>query len=147
MLWQPLCPSHHAPASAPQICARPALLASAARAAPRSPQVGRDSRPYMRAAYEAFRDGLGADSIAAAAGPDPDAGPSFYAWMYVGLYHEAHGDAASAKEAMLRCVHLGASGGTPATAGCLYAGVGAWEGGGAAGGGAVGQVGLLKRSH
>ncbi|KIZ06607.1 hypothetical protein MNEG_1341 [Monoraphidium neglectum] len=58
----------------------------------------------MRAAYEAFRDGLGADSIAAAAGPDPDAGPSFYAWMYVGLYHEAHGDAASAKEAMLRAV-------------------------------------------
>ncbi|GBF91154.1 hypothetical protein Rsub_04823 [Raphidocelis subcapitata] len=67
-------------------------------------QVGRDSRPYMRAAYEAFRDGAGAGAIAAAAGPDPGAGPAFYAWLYVGLYHEAHGDAGAAREAMLRAV-------------------------------------------
>ncbi|KAI8472040.1 MAG: hypothetical protein J3K34DRAFT_415513 [Monoraphidium minutum] len=66
--------------------------------------VGRDSRPYMRAAYEAFRDGSGASAIAAAAGPDPDAGPSFYAWLYVALYNEAHGDAGAAREAMLRAV-------------------------------------------
>lgn len=58
----------------------------------------------MRAAYEAFRDGLGAGSIAAAAGPDPDAGPAFYAWLYAGLYHEAHGAEADARDALLRCV-------------------------------------------
>jgi len=57
----------------------------------------------MRAAYEAFRDGSGAAAIAAAGGGDPEAGPSFYASLYVGLYHEAHGEADAAKEAMLRC--------------------------------------------
>jgi hypothetical protein len=64
--------------------------------------VGRDSRAYMRAAYEAFRDGAGADAIAAAAGPDPNAGPAFYSSLYVGLYQEAHGDEGGAREAMLR---------------------------------------------
>lgn len=56
----------------------------------------------MRAAYEAFRDGSGADAIAAAAGPDPEAGPAFYSSLYVGLYHEAHGQPEAAKEAMLK---------------------------------------------
>jgi hypothetical protein len=67
--------------------------------------VGRDSRPYMRAAYEAFRDGGGPGAIAAAAGPDPNAGPAFYSSLYVALYLEAHGDAAGAREAMLRAVN------------------------------------------
>ena len=58
----------------------------------------------MRAAYEAFKTGAGADAIAAAAGPDPDAGAAFYAWLYVALYHEAHGDAEAARGAMLRAV-------------------------------------------
>lgn len=78
----------------------PTLLAPHRRAYGR--QVGRDSRPYMRAAYEAFRSGAGAAAVASEAGPDPEAGPAFYSWMYVGLYHEAHGDTSAAKEAMLK---------------------------------------------
>jgi hypothetical protein len=75
--------------------------------------VGRDSRPYMRAAYEAFRDGAGADAIAAAAGPDPEAGPAFYSWLYVGLYHEAHGEPEAARAALLRWAGRGGGRGGP----------------------------------
>lgn len=84
------------------MCEARLLPGGAADARARMLVVGRDSRPYMRAAYEAFRDGAGPAAIAAAAGPDPEAGPSFYSLLYQGLYAEAHGDAAAAREAMRR---------------------------------------------
>ncbi|EFN56395.1 hypothetical protein CHLNCDRAFT_22249 [Chlorella variabilis] len=73
--------------------------------------VGRDSRPVMRAAYECFRTGAQPDSILQASPRRPSAWPqaargdqqghdAFYALLYVGLWHEAHGDAAAAQQAI-----------------------------------------------
>lgn len=67
-------------------------------------QVGRDPRPVMRAAYEAFRSGEPPNSILAAARGDSQGHDAFYALLYVGLWHEAHQDAAGAKEAIERAV-------------------------------------------
>jgi hypothetical protein len=58
----------------------------------------------MRAAYEAFKDGQQPSSILAAAAGDAGGSPSFYALLYVGLWHEAHGDAAAARDAVLQAV-------------------------------------------
>lgn len=63
-------------------------------------QVGRDPRPVMRAAFECFRSGAAPDAILAAAGPDSQGHDAFYARLYVGLWHEAHGDAAAAQAAI-----------------------------------------------
>lgn len=58
----------------------------------------------MRAAYQCFRDGTDPSAILAAAGGDTRGHAAFYAWLYVGLWHEAHGDAAAAKEAVSKAV-------------------------------------------
>ena len=60
--------------------------------------VGQDRRPYMRAAYDLFRGtgSLNALREAGAAGP----GPLFYSLLYEGLFAEANGDAAAAREAI-----------------------------------------------
>lgn len=63
-------------------------------------QVGRDSRPVMRAAYECFRSGAQPDAILQAAGGDQQGHAAFYAQLYVGLWHEAHGDTAAAEAAI-----------------------------------------------
>lgn len=63
-------------------------------------EVGRDSRPVMRAAYECFRTGAQPDSILQAARGDQQGHDAFYALLYVGLWHEAHGDAAAAQQAI-----------------------------------------------
>lgn len=67
-------------------------------------QVGRDPRPVMRAAYQCFQDGADPASIVAAAGADTAGHDAFYAWLYVGLWQEAHGDEAAAKDALLRAL-------------------------------------------
>lgn len=60
----------------------------------------------MRAAYECFKtQGCSPETILQARGPgDEDSHDSFYAWLYVGLWHEAHGDAGKAQEAMGKAV-------------------------------------------
>jgi len=63
--------------------------------------VGRDSRPVMRAAYEAFRTGSDPSTILEAAGGDTIGHAAFYARLYVALWNEAHGMADDAKSAML----------------------------------------------
>lgn len=68
-------------------------------------QVGRDSRPVMRAAYDCFRtQGCSPSTILQAAGPEQGTHDSFYALLYVGLWHEAHGDADKAQEAISKAV-------------------------------------------
>uniref|UniRef100_A0A7S1JEY7 Uncharacterized protein n=1 Tax=Eutreptiella gymnastica TaxID=73025 RepID=A0A7S1JEY7_9EUGL len=58
-------------------------------------QVGRDSRPYMRAAYDLFR-GTGTEEGLKQAAVD---GPSeFYSNLYLGLYAEAKGDSVAAQQ-------------------------------------------------
>lgn len=69
---------------------------------PPPPQVGRDPRPVMRAAYECFRSGAAPDAIAAAAGGDTQGHAAFYSQLYVGLWHEAEGNAAEAQAAITR---------------------------------------------
>lgn len=64
-------------------------------------QVGRDSRPVMRAAYEAFRTGRNPSTIVEAAGGDTIGHAAFYARLYVALWHEAHGNQDDAKAAIL----------------------------------------------
>ncbi len=67
-------------------------------------KVGRDGRPVMRAAYELFQgapDGS-LDALRAAAQASPH--DTFYSLLYQGLYHEAKGDAAAAKQAVLAAV-------------------------------------------
>ncbi len=57
--------------------------------------VGRDARVPMREIYEMFRGTVTpADVLAAGGGPEGE----FYAHLYVGLYFEALGDAARARE-------------------------------------------------
>jgi len=68
-------------------------------------QVGRDSRPVMRAAYDCFRtQGCSPSTILQAAGPEQGTHDSFYALLYVGLWHEAHGDADKAQDTICKAV-------------------------------------------
>eukprot|EP00882_Tetradesmus_deserticola_P031012 GHRQ01035048.1.p1 GENE.GHRQ01035048.1~~GHRQ01035048.1.p1 ORF type:complete len:188 (+),score=67.93 GHRQ01035048.1:592-1155(+) len=66
-------------------------------------KVGRDPRPVMRAAYECFQTGSSPEAILQAANDDGGHG-SFYALLYVGLWHEAHGNAAEAEAAIVKSV-------------------------------------------
>ncbi|KAF6254568.1 hypothetical protein COO60DRAFT_1273046 [Scenedesmus sp. NREL 46B-D3] len=66
-------------------------------------KVGRDPRPVMRAAYECFQSGSSPEAILQAA-TDSGGHDSFYALLYVGLWHEAHGNAAEAEAAMVKSV-------------------------------------------
>mmetsp|Transcript_21364 Transcript_21364/g.36403 ORF Transcript_21364/g.36403 Transcript_21364/m.36403 type:complete len:268 (+) Transcript_21364:79-882(+) len=52
-------------------------------------EVGRDSRPIMRAAYQAFQ-GAGPDKIKVAI-TDDSGGTCFYGNLYIALWHEAQG--------------------------------------------------------
>jgi lipoprotein NlpI len=79
--WHFLCVAR---AESPQ-AARSALL-----------PVGADARVPMREIYELFKGALGADAVLKAAGARPQA--RFYAHLYLGLYSEAIGDAARARE-------------------------------------------------
>lgn len=58
--------------------------------------VGPDPRAPMREIYEMFRGSTSADAVLKAAGSRPQA--RFYAHLYVGLYAEATGDTARAKQ-------------------------------------------------
>jgi lipoprotein NlpI len=58
--------------------------------------VGPDSRVPMREIYEMFRGATTADAVLKAAGARPQG--RFYAHLYVGLYSEAIGDQARARE-------------------------------------------------
>jgi lipoprotein NlpI len=58
--------------------------------------VGPDARVPMRQVYDLFRGSLTPDQVMAAAGARPDA--LFYAHLYLGLYFDALGDAARARE-------------------------------------------------
>jgi len=58
--------------------------------------VGPDSRVPMREIYEMFRGETTADAVLKAAGARPQG--RFYAHLYVGLYSEAIGDQARARE-------------------------------------------------
>ena len=60
----------------------------------------------MRAAYDCFRtQGCSPSTILQAAGPGGEGShDSFYAWLYVGLWHEAHGDDQQAQEAITKAV-------------------------------------------
>jgi lipoprotein NlpI len=58
--------------------------------------VGPDSRAPMRQIYEMFRGALTPEQVLAAAGRGASA--RFYAELYLGLYFEAMGDAARARE-------------------------------------------------
>jgi lipoprotein NlpI len=58
--------------------------------------VGPDSRVPMREIYEMFRGATTADAVLKAAGTRPQG--RFYAHLYIGLYSEAIGDQARARE-------------------------------------------------
>jgi hypothetical protein len=79
--WHFLCVAR---AESPQ-AARAALL-----------PVGPDSRIPMREVYEMFKGSTTPDAVLKAAGTRPQA--RFYAHLYIGLYSEATGDAARARE-------------------------------------------------
>ncbi|GIL47692.1 hypothetical protein Vafri_4456 [Volvox africanus] len=66
-------------------------------------EVGRDPRPVMRAAYECFRTGELPDKIMAQVS-DNGGHDTFYGLLYVGLWHEAHGDTTEAKKAITAAV-------------------------------------------
>lgn len=57
----------------------------------------------MRAAYKCFQSGSSPEAILEASS-DSGGHDTFYAWLYVGLWHEAHGDAAAAREAIGKAV-------------------------------------------
>jgi tetratricopeptide (TPR) repeat protein len=63
-------------------------------------KVGRDGRPYMRAAYDLFAGVGGEDSLRATA-DGGGAAEDFYSWLYVSLYREAKGDDEGAKTALV----------------------------------------------
>jgi len=65
-------------------------------------KVGRDSRPVMRAAEEAFRIGSRPEGIREAAGGDAQGHAAFYSLLYTALWHEAHGNEEEAKVSMLQ---------------------------------------------
>lgn len=73
-------------------------------------QVGRDGRRVMRAAEECFRTGAAPSAILAAAGGDEQGHDAFYSRLYVGLWHEAQGEAAAAREAIVEVGRPGAVG-------------------------------------
>ena len=58
--------------------------------------VGPDARVPMRQVYEMFRGAMTPEQVLGAAGAQPPA--QFYARLYLGLYFEALGDAARARE-------------------------------------------------
>lgn len=59
----------------------------------------------MRAAYDCFRiAGHNPSSILEAAGPDQGGHDTFYAWLYVGLWHEAHKEEQEAQQAITKAV-------------------------------------------
>ncbi|KAG2500873.1 hypothetical protein HYH03_001634 [Edaphochlamys debaryana] len=66
-------------------------------------QVGRDPRPVMRAAYECFRTGAQPEAILAQVS-DKGGHDSFYGNLYVGLWHESHGQPAEAQAAITKAV-------------------------------------------
>ena len=75
-------------------------------------RVGRDPRPVMRAAYELFR-GEGDMAALEAAGASGSPHDLFYSTLYQGLYYEATGDEAKARERVLaatRCEYGAGSG-------------------------------------
>ncbi|XP_050223615.1 uncharacterized protein LOC126673493 [Mercurialis annua] len=57
-------------------------------------EVGRDRRPYMREAYNMFKDGGDPEKLVAAF---PDGGEFFYASLYAGLYYESQNEPDAAK--------------------------------------------------
>eukprot|EP00271_Cylindrocystis_brebissonii_P016507 TRINITY_DN40205_c0_g1_i1.p1 TRINITY_DN40205_c0_g1~~TRINITY_DN40205_c0_g1_i1.p1 ORF type:complete len:298 (+),score=23.93 TRINITY_DN40205_c0_g1_i1:67-960(+) len=62
-------------------------------------QVGRDSRPVMRAAYELFKSGGSTKELEGMAARDFLGGhDAFYARLYLGLFHEAEKNTARAQE-------------------------------------------------
>lgn len=63
-------------------------------------QVGRDPRPVMRAAYECFQTGDAPSKIMANV-QDNGGHDTFYGLLYVGLWHEAHGNPQEAQEAIV----------------------------------------------
>jgi hypothetical protein len=63
-------------------------------------KVGRDRRPVMRAAVEAFEAGSVPERILVAAGGDGEGHDGFYARLYVGLWHESEGDVGAARAAL-----------------------------------------------
>jgi lipoprotein NlpI len=65
--------------------------------------VGPDSRVPMREIYEMFRGATGAEAVLKAAGTRPQA--RFYAHLYIGLYAEATGDPARAREQIELAAH------------------------------------------
>jgi len=83
-----------------------AQLMGAERARSQFLQVGRDSRPVMRAAYECFRSGTSPDAIlaAAAAGMQTGGHDAFYSQLYVGLWYEAHNQPEEACKAILSAI-------------------------------------------
>jgi hypothetical protein len=59
----------------------------------------------MRAAYDCFRTaGVKPETILQAAGPGEGSHDAFYALLYVGLWHEAHGNAEEAQAAISKAV-------------------------------------------
>jgi lipoprotein NlpI len=69
---------------------------SAAKAKAALLPVGPDSRAPMREIYQMFRGELTPEQVIRAAGPEADA--QFYAYLYTGLFYEALGDRARARE-------------------------------------------------
>lgn len=71
--------------------------------------VGPDSRAPMREIYEMFRGAIAVDAVIAAAGRNQNA--RFYAHLYVGLYSEATGDEARARQEIAAAADRQYSGG------------------------------------
>ena len=67
-------------------------------------QVGEDPRPVLRAAYAAFKEGSEPQRILAAANPMRGSRDTFYANLYVGLFHESVGELVEAERALLEAV-------------------------------------------
>jgi len=61
-------------------------------------KVGRDTRPYMREAYELFRSGEDVGPLLSLGAAEPGGGTDFYAKLYAGLFYEAKGEAAKAED-------------------------------------------------
>lgn len=67
-------------------------------------KVGRDPRPVMRAAYKLFQTGEGIEDLLGAA-TDNGGHDSFYALLYLGLYHESQKNEVAAREAITAAVN------------------------------------------
>jgi hypothetical protein len=70
----------------------------------REVQVGKDTRPVMRAVEAAFKSGDGGAIMARATAGDPAGknGDLFYLLLYQGLFLEAEGQAEKSKHALLQ---------------------------------------------